>query len=128
MTLTDHEATVIAAAIAAASAVTVAVLSAVLARIYVGRYRRRLMYGEAFRAALEWREMLYRVRRRDNTAENDRDIVERFHDLQERLDYYEGWIGSESRYVRRSYKRLVNAAKSATPIEGPFAFTAPIDF
>ena len=80
----------------------------------VGRDRRRQMYGEAFRVALEWREIVYRVRRRDNTTDHDRALVDRYHELQERLDYYEGWIGSESRYMRRSFKRLVKAVKDAT--------------
>ena len=114
MTLTDTQATLIAAGIAAASAVVVALLSAFVARIYVGRDRRRQMYGEAFRVALEWREMVYRIRRRDNTKENDRVITDRFHELQERLDFYEGWIGSESKYMRRSFGHLVKAAKDAT--------------
>ena len=112
--LTAPRATVLAALIALVSAVLVAVLSVFIARVFVGRDRRRQMYGEAFRAALEWREMVYRLRRRDNTPENDRDIINRFHELQERLDFYEGWIGSESKYMRRSFKRLVSAAKNAT--------------
>lgn len=61
MTLTDTQATLIAAGIAAVSALVVALLSAFIARLYVGRDRRRQMYGEAFRVALEWREMVYRV-------------------------------------------------------------------
>ncbi|WP_280483618.1 hypothetical protein [Nocardia farcinica] len=92
----------------------VAVLSALFARIFAQRDRRRQMFGEAFRAALEWREMLYRVRRRDNTDEGERAVIDKFHDLQERLDYYEGWIGSESKYMRRSYRKLVSEAKKAT--------------
>ncbi|MCX4097389.1 hypothetical protein [Nocardia sp. alder85J] len=99
---------------AAISAVTVAVLSALFARVFARRDRRRQMYGEAFRAALEWREMLYRVRRRDNTDEGERVVIDKFHDLQERLDYYEGWIGSESKYMRRSYRKLIQEAKKAT--------------
>jgi hypothetical protein len=114
MVLTDTEVKFVVAGVAAVSALTVALLSAFIARAFVGRDRRRLMYGEAFRAALEWREMLYRVRRRDNNAENDREIMNRFHDLQERLDYYEGWIGSESKFRRRSFQKLVKAAKDAT--------------
>jgi hypothetical protein len=114
---TPAEATVWAAMIAFGSAVAVAILSAWIARVFVGRDRRRQMYGEAFRAAMEWKEMLYRVRRRDNTMENDRDIINRFHDLQQRIDYYEGWIGSESRYMRRSFTKLVKAAKAATQNE-----------
>lgn len=112
--LTAPQATIIAAGIALLSAVLVAVLSAFIARVFVGRDRRRQMYGEAFRVALEWREMVYRVRRRDNSKEHDRVLIDRFHDLQERLDYYEGWIGSESRYMRRSFERLVQSVKIAT--------------
>lgn len=114
LSLSAPEATVVAAGIALVSAAIVALLSAFTARAFVSRDRRRQMYGEAFRSALEWREILYRVRRRDNTKEHDRDIIDRFHELQERLDFYEGWIGSESEYLRRSFKKLVKAAKDAT--------------
>ncbi|MDV3267232.1 hypothetical protein [Mycobacterium avium] len=113
MILTDNEVKLIVAGAAAASAIVVALLSAFIARVFVGRDRRRGMYGQAFRAALEWQEMLHRVRRRNNTEENDRVIVDKFHDLQERLDFHEGWIGSESKYMRRSYRKLVHASKSA---------------
>lgn len=112
--LTAPQATIIAAGIALVSALLVAVLSAFIARVLVGRDRRRQMYGEAFRVALEWREMVYRVRREDNSTEHDRALVDRFHELQERHDYYEGWIGSESRYMRRSFKRLISAVKDET--------------
>jgi hypothetical protein len=114
MSVTDSEVKFIVAATAAISAVAVALLSASLARVFARRDRRRQMYGEAFRTALEWREMLYRVRRRDNTDEGNRAVVDKFHDLQERLDYYEGWIGSESKYMRLSYQKLVAASKSVT--------------
>ena len=70
--LTAPIATIVGAGIALVSAVLVALLSAFVARIFVGRDRRRQMYGEAFRVGLEWREMVYRVRRRDNSKEHDR--------------------------------------------------------
>jgi hypothetical protein len=112
--VTDDQLKLVAAGAAASAAVIVAVLSAFLARVFAGRDRRRQMYGEAFRAALEWQEMLYRVRRRDKSDEAERVILDRFHDLQERLNYYEGWIGSESKYMRRSYRDLVEKQKLAT--------------
>jgi hypothetical protein len=34
--------------------------------------------------------------------------------LQERLDFYGGWIGSESKHMRRSFTTLVDASKLAT--------------
>jgi len=62
MTVADNEIKLIVAATAAISAVAVAVLSAFLARIFAQRDRRRQLYGEAFRTALAWREMVYRVK------------------------------------------------------------------
>lgn len=112
--MTDDQIKLVAAGAAAVAAVVVALMSAFLARVFAGRDRRRQMFGEAFKAALEWREMLYRVRRRDSTEEAERAILDRFHDLQERLNYYEGWIGSESKFMRRSYRKLVREQKAAT--------------
>ncbi|SHV15081.1 Uncharacterised protein [Mycobacteroides abscessus subsp. abscessus] len=111
MTFTDQQVDLIVAGVATSSAVVVALLSAFIARIFVGRDRRRQMYGEAFRAGLEWREMLYRVRRRANTADSDQRIKDKFHDLQERLAFHEGWIGSESKYMRRSYCKFVKGVR-----------------
>lgn len=125
MTLTTTQATLISAGIAASSALVVALLSAFIARVYVGRDRRRQMYGEAFRAALEWREMVYRVRRRSNTKDGGREVIDKFHELQERLDFYEGWIGSESKYMRRSFELLVKAAKDATQADIQAAWEKP---
>jgi hypothetical protein len=125
MNVSDNEIKLIVAVTAAISAVTVAALSAALARIFAQHDRRRQMYGEAFRTALEWREMIYRVRRRDNTEEHDRALVDRFHELQERLDYFEGWIGSESKYMSRSYQKLVSTAKSATMSDLQAAWNKP---
>ncbi|WP_194860253.1 hypothetical protein [Dietzia sp. SYD-A1] len=112
--MSDAHVKIIVAVTAAVSALVVALVSAWIARVFTNLDRKRTMYGEAYRTALEWREMLYRVRRRDNMPESDRLITDRFHDLEERLDFYEGWIGSESKYMARSYRKLVRASKSAT--------------
>ena len=98
----------------AVTAIVVALMSLLIARSFVGRDRKRQLYGEAYKTALEWREMVYRLRRRDNTREHDRLLTDRFHDLEERLDFYNGWIGSESLYMRRSYEKLVADSKQAT--------------
>lgn len=123
MALIDFLTTLGPAAIAAISAITVALSSTYLGRVFSGRDRRRQMYGEAFRAALEWREMLYRVRRRDNTKEGDRELVQKFHELQEKIDYYEGWIGSESKYMRTSYRKLIKGVKKVVSPEIQKAWT-----
>lgn len=108
--LSDDQIKLISAGIGAAITLIVALITMVVARSVARRDRRREMYGKAYRAALEWREMLYRVRRRD--PNDSRPLIDRFHELQECVDYYEGWIGSESRYMQRSYQQLVRHVRT----------------
>lgn len=112
MALTETERALVVAGIAASATLVAATIAATAAYLASKRERRRLLYGEAFKAALGWHEMLYRVRRR--RTDNEGELVETFHELQERLTYYQGWIASESRYMERSYKRLVAAVKGGT--------------
>lgn len=100
------------AVITAAGAILVALVTATAAFFSSKRDRRRQLYGEAYKVALAWREMLYRVRRRK--ADKTPELVDRFHDLQEQIDYYSGWIGSESKPLQRSYARLVQKVKNET--------------
>jgi hypothetical protein len=100
------------AVIAAAGAVVVALVTASAAFFASKRDRRRQLYGEAYKAALAWKEMLYRVRRRQ--ANKTADLMERSHDLQEEIYYYTGWIGSESKLLQRSYVKLVQKIKEET--------------
>ena len=73
---------------------------------------RRSLYSEAYKTALSWIEMLYRVRRREPGKQHE--LVEQFHTLQERLDYHQGWIESESRALGRAYRNLVATLKRTT--------------
>lgn len=126
MTLSETQGTVLAAGVPAAVTLMVAALSALTAYLASKRERRRTLYGKAFRAALGWCEMLYRVRRRGASTESDLDLVARFHELQEELDFYTGWIGSESKYLRRSYKALIDAVKEDTRQLIADAWKAPV--
>lgn len=110
--MSETERALLVVAIAAIATLTVAVLAALANHFAIRRDRRRQLYGEAFKTALGWREMLYRVRRRGPGQE--RALIEQFHDLQEQLLYFGGWISSESKYMARSYRRLVRAVKVAT--------------
>lgn len=103
-----------AALVTAGIAVLLAVLRAVGLVITGKRERRRALYSEAYRSAMAWRELLYRVRRRAYGAEAERELIDAFHDLQEKLDYYEGWTASESLWMGRSYCRLVSEIKDST--------------
>lgn len=97
---------------AVAGPVIVLVLRAVVLALTDKVDRQRDLYSKAFRAALAWKEMLYRVRRR--TPGSERDLIERFHELQEEIDYFEGWTASEGRSIGRSYCRLVREIKRQT--------------
>lgn len=101
--------------VGAATIAGIAALASVLAATVRGpRERRRELYGRAFRDALAWQEGLYRVRRRSNTAEHDRELIDRMHDLQERIEHHRGWIASESIPLSRSYCRFVAKVKDQT--------------
>ena len=103
---------VLAASIPAAATVIVALLTALAAYLAGKRERRRRLYSEAVKSAVAWQELLYRVRRR--AREDERELVNRFHDCQDQISLYRAWVGSESVYVQRSYDRLVGAVKSQT--------------
>lgn len=105
----------IVAIIAGSVAVTVAVIGALAAYLASKRQQRRTTYSEAVRAATSWTELLYRVRRR--RRDQGPAIVELFHQAQEGLAYYTAWVGAESEYMARSYRRLVKAVKDETEVE-----------
>jgi hypothetical protein len=98
------------AIVGVAASIVVAIISGLTAYLAAKREGRRQLYGEAVQAIVTWREMVYRVRRRD--ANQDRELIGAFHDLQSRLSYYEAWMGSESKYTTRSYCRLVKEVKT----------------
>jgi hypothetical protein len=87
-------------------------LSALGAYLAAKRERRRSLYSEAVKAAVAWDEMLYRVRRRGDGAE--RALIDRFHELQDDLTFHTSWVGSESKYMSRSYTKLTKGVKQAT--------------
>jgi hypothetical protein len=92
-----------------ATTVVVALFSALAAYLAAKRDSRRSLYSEAVQVIVSWKEMLYRIRRRTDSQVPD--LVSAFHDKQEKLSYYEAWIGGESKYMSRSFRRLVRGIK-----------------
>lgn len=92
----------------------VALISAFVGRSLAVRDRRREQYGEAYKTAVEWREMVHRVRRRQPNGDGNGDLVQKFHDLHERIAFHEGWIGSESEAMRRAFRSLQTAVRDET--------------
>lgn len=103
--------TALAIAVPAATAVIVAVLAAFAAYSAAKREQRRALYSEAIKVAVGWEEMLFRVRRRREGQEQE--LIERFHELQDELTYHRAWVGTDSKYMKRSYDKLAQAVKSA---------------
>jgi hypothetical protein len=118
----DHA--VLIASIAALATLAVAIISALAAHLASKRERRRKLYSEAVKAVLAWNEMLYRLRRRE--AGQERELINHFHDLQDRLAYYQAWIGSESEYMKRSYDSFVMGVKGKTEPLITTAWSEPI--
>lgn len=102
--LEPSEATLVAAVVAAA----VALLVHLYNQRQAARDRRRILHGEAYQAAMEWCEGVYRVRRRASDGSGDQELVERFHRLQERIAFYEGALTIESRGLGIAYRRLLD--------------------
>lgn len=100
--------------VAAAATVIASLITTYVARAAAIKERRRALYGEAIQAAVSWNELLYRVRKRRDNKEHAREITEKFHETQDRLAYYQGWVASESKYLARSYRRLIARIKTET--------------
>lgn len=110
-TVDDNQIKLLLAGIAVVGTLLSVVVGAVVSSVNARSMRRRAEYGEALKSVVAWAEMPFRVRRREGTAE-DRELRERFHQLQEDLACHRGLIGSESKYVERSYARLVREVKA----------------
>jgi hypothetical protein len=98
--------------ISALIAGVISLIGLALNRAWDRRDRRRNLYADAYQAALAWGEMFYRVRRRD--PERPYELAQQFHAIQEKIDFHQGWIASESKYLGRAYCRLVLQIKAFT--------------
>ena len=75
-----------------------------IARVNEATDRRRNRYAEAVQTLVAWTEFPYRVRRRaDNNPVTLTALVNRGHDLQERLAYHQAWIATEHRGLAHAY-------------------------
>jgi hypothetical protein len=107
LAVTAPEASLIGAATTAVLAAAVALYLNAIGRKAEERGRRRDLYSEAYRTALQWCEGVYRVRRRPADGSGDRELVVHFHEMQERIAYYEGWLAFEAPELGRAYSALL---------------------
>jgi hypothetical protein len=109
--------------VAALVAGAISLIGLVINRVWDRRDRRRGLYSNAYQAALAWGEMYYRVRRRDPGKAHE--LAQQFHTIQEKIDFHQGWIASESEYLGRAYCRLVLRTKALTVEHIRRAWTEP---
>lgn len=108
------------------------VVGALLTRRGEIKDRRRDLCSEAYQQPLRWVELLYRVRRRCPGKEAD--LISVFHDVQERIHYFQGWLHSEAPSLARSYCRFADHVREQTrPLiqqawqEDPHPVTEPMN-
>jgi hypothetical protein len=70
--------------------------------------RRRNLFSEAYRVVVAWAEMYWRVCRR---GKDEQAVVERFHELQEQIDFHQGWISVDDEVMGRAYDHFVREVK-----------------
>lgn len=73
--------------------------------------RQRQQYARALSLVFKWQEMPYRILRRDR-RQADQPLVDRFHDLQEEVAFYDAWIAVESDIISDAYRTLIKSVKS----------------
>lgn len=74
------------------------------------RYHAEL-FAAAYHDAMLWPEMFFRVRRRVPGEVAEDALIDRFHELQEKLHYQQGLMTTQSVWVGRSYERLLLVIK-----------------
>lgn len=72
--------------------------------------RQRAEYAKALSLINQWTEMPYRVHRR-NRDEPDEPLVERYHELQEGIEFYSAWIAVESEPIYAAYQALLTETR-----------------
>ena len=87
------------------------ILTLLITRYFDRVDEKRKLIAKAYKIALSWQEMLYRVRRRRGGKKEESLLVNRFHKLQEEISYYQGILSSESTFLGRSYGKLVAEIK-----------------
>lgn len=66
-------------------------------------------------------EMVYRARRADDSG---RDVIDRYHEIHEDINFHQGWIETESQVMGRAYRRLILRIREATKRHIDDAFEA----
>jgi hypothetical protein len=72
--------------------------------------RKRQEYAKALALVFKWQEMPYRILRRDPESPAQ-PLIQRMHDLQEKIAFYEAWIAVESTQISVAYRDLIKETR-----------------
>jgi hypothetical protein len=98
----------------AAALFSSALLGALASNWQKTRSSRKETVAEATKSALRRVEMYYRVLRRRASREDDSDLRDLFHTIQEDNSYFTALLSIESPWLGRSYQRFTAALKKET--------------
>lgn len=90
------------------------VIGALLSNLNATRLKRKELIAGATKSALRRVEMYYRVLRRNDTAEDAKQIRDTFHDIQEENEYYKSLLSIESVWLGAAYGDFIAALKRET--------------
>jgi hypothetical protein len=86
-----------------------------LSQLAATRDRQREEYAKALQSAVKWKEMPYRIRRRDpNDQAAATRLVEVMHELQEEIAFHDAWLSVQAPEVAIAYRSLIEKVKSET--------------
>lgn len=87
---------------------------------------RRARYAEMTRTLVAYSEIPYRIRRRTSDAPDTlAQLTSLIHDVQERLEQYQSYLGTEARWLARAHADAVCAIKAATATSIADAWNRP---
>lgn len=90
----------------------ISILVVIIQRRDDKRTRDDELFGRAFKAVMDWTEMPFRrIRSRQDSVEQQREVRLRFHVLQEDIQFHRGWISFRSKKLGSHYDRFVNSVK-----------------
>lgn len=90
------------------------ILTIIISRFFDKNTKRKELFANAYKTVLSWQEMLYKIRRRDNSKGQEAKLIREFHTLQKQMNFYKGMFSIESKSLGLSYQEFINKVKTKT--------------
>lgn len=90
------------------------ILTIIISKFFDRNIKRKKLFADAYKTVLSWQEMLYKIRRRNNSKEEESKLIREFHTLQKQMNFYKGMFSIESKSLGLSYQEFINKVKLKT--------------